>query len=395
MNKISNYTNVFIIALLLISTQSLLAEAPFINPADDASHFGNPNNLRNWSPEEQVAGFRNFDRIMRTRTIAAGGQPYPLSVNTIDLNDIILEGSPQKMSLDEYFVKQNVAGLLVIKNASIVYERYGLGNTKKSRWVSYSVAKSVVSMLVGAAIKDGYIASLDEMVTDYLPRLKGSPYAESSIRNILQMSSGVDWNENYADPNADINQVPWNSLEMHKYVKNLTRKHKPGVVFHYNTAESRIVGNLLRAAIGNNLSYYLSEKIWQPFGMEFDANWMLTEGGGESGGCCISATLRDYGRIGLFALAEGRLSDGTAMLPKGWMQESTRASAAFKGYGYLWWLGTNGRYGASGIHGQGVWVSPKENLVIALHSARKEADNGRDFKLQTALYHAIAKAVSD
>ena len=140
--------------------------------------------------------------------------------------------------------KHSVAGLLVIKDGHILYERYGLGNTEDSRWISYSVAKSVVSMLFGAAIQDGYIKSVDEKVTEYLPRLKGSSYDQSSIANLLQMASGVQWNEDYADP-------------------------------------------------------------------EFDASWNLTEpGGGEFGGCCINATLRDYGRIGLFAMANGRLSDG-------------------------------------------------------------------------------------
>ena len=173
--------------------------------------------------------------------------------------------------------------MLVIKDGQIVYERYGLGNTENSVWGSYSVAKSVTSMLIGAAIRDGYIASVDEKISDYLPRLKGSSYDQSTIRNVLQMSSGVQWDEDYADPGSDINQKGWwQTLGSYEYLRTKPRESVPGDVFNYNTAETNLVGTLLRFAVGNNLATYLEEKIWRPFGMESDANWMLTElGGGE------------------------------------------------------------------------------------------------------------------
>ena len=157
---------------------------------------------------------------------------------------------------------------------------------------------------------------------------------------------------------------------MHAYVRNLEAKHEPGTVFNYNTAETRIIGNLLRAAIGNNLSYYLMEKIWHPYGMTSDANWILTGGGGESGGCCISATLRDYAKIGLFALGDGTLADGSQVLPTGWMAESTTPSKAQAGYGYFWWLVGDGVYQAAGIHGQGIRIDTNNNVVKAPASQR-------------------------
>jgi CubicO group peptidase (beta-lactamase class C family) len=301
------------------------------------------------------------------------------------------------MTTDEYFAKQSVAGLLVIKDGTIVYERYGLGNTKDSVWGSYSVAKSVTSMLIGAAIRDGYIASVNEKVSDYLPRLKGSPYDQSTIRDILQMSSGVQWDEDYADPESDINSTAWwSTIGSYEYLGKMPRDSSPGEVFNYNTAETNLVGTLLRSAVGNNLSTYLTEKIWRPFGMGSDANWLLTEaGGGEWGGCCISATLRDYGRLGLFAMGDGKLADGTEVLPTGWMDDSTSPSKGNPGYGYFWWLHDDGNYSARGIFGQGIYVNKSENVVIALHSARPVASDVADKDLQHALYRSLTDAVKD
>ncbi len=388
---------VFTFCLLMLTAITLVdAEAPVLDPADDANHLGEVNNLLFWTPEQQVAGYRNIDRVYPTRIISAGGSAYGLPEQLVDLNDVQISFEDKVLTTDDYFSQQNVAGLLVIKNGRIVYERYGLGNSQDSLWVSFSVAKSVTSLLVGAAIRDGYIKSVDEKVTDYLPRLKESSYKQATIRNILQMSSGVQWDEDYADPDSDINRFPANTLGLYEYLREKPRDVAPGVVFNYNTAETNLVGTLLRSAIGNNLATYLSEKIWRPFGMEADANWMLTEtGGGEFGGCCISATLRDYGRIGLFALGDGRLRDGTQVLPDNWIAESTSPSKGYAGYGYLWWLHERGVYRASGIFGQGIYINPQEKVVIALHSARAVASKDSDWALQFALYAALTEAVRD
>lgn len=372
------------------------ADAPHIDPADDAKHFGPPQNILFWTPEQKVAGFRNIDRIQPARKIAANGTVLELPPAPVDLGSVIIRTERSGMTLDEYFVRQNVAGLLVLKDGKVAYERYGLGNTADSRWISFSVTKSVVSMLVGAAIRDGYIASVDEKVSDYLPRLKGSPYDDSSIRDVLQMSSGVQWNEDYADPSSDVNSARWQTLALYDYLGGKAREAAPGTVFNYNTAETNLVGTLLRSAIGNNLSTYLEEKIWRPFGMEADGVWSLTEpGGGEFGGCCISATLRDYARLGLFALNEGRLADGTPVLADGWMKSSTTPSSTYPGYGYLWWLSGNNAFRATGIFGQGICVHPEKNVVVALHSARDAASDKEDWALQGAMCHAIANRLAD
>lgn len=389
----------FVIALSalinLLSSTGSQAEAPSSSAAQDEKHLGAPEDSLFWTAPQQVASYRNWHRIFPTRTVAAGEYPMLLPRNPMDLDTVELQSDGQSLSVDEYFRNHRVAGLLVIKNGTIVYERYGLGNTETSRWVSFSVSKSVTSMLIGAAIQDGYIANVDEKITDYLPRLKGSPYDQVRIRDILQMSSGVEWNEDYADPESDINTAIWDTLTLYAFLNKKQRTAAPGATFNYNTAETNLAGNLLRSAIGNNLATYLSAKIWQPYGMEADANWQLvSEGEGEFGGCCINATLRDYGRIGLFALGNGRLTDGTQVLPEDWMAASTTPSPAYPGYGYFWWLGENGSYQASGIFGQAIYVNPQENVVIALHSARANASKDTEWALESALYKALTQAVS-
>ncbi len=373
-----------------------LADAPFIDPVDDAQHFGEADKQLFWTPEQQVSGFRNMEKLSPARKVAAGHNPYPLPERYVDLGNVKITTDQEQMSVDDYVVRQNVAGLIVVKDGTVVYERYALGNAPDTRWVSYSVAKSVTSLLVGAAIKDGYIRSVDEPVTDYLPRLRKSSYDEATIRNLLQMSSGVEWDEDYADPESDINVAPWDTLSVYEYLRNKPRTSAPGRVFNYNTAETNLVGTLLRSAIGNNLSTYLSEKIWQPFGMEHDAYWVLSEpGGGEFGGSSLNATLRDFARIGLFALHDGRLRDGTEVLPDGWMEESVAPSAGYDGYGYLWWLGEGSAYRAAGIFGQGIYVDPATNTVIAMHSAWADASVDSDWALQAALYDALSEAVGE
>jgi len=387
---------ILIAALSACLTTFALADAPYIDPADDEKYFGAPGNELFWTPEQQVSGYRNMDKISWTRVVPAGGNPYPLPTRLQELGDVEITTDGVSMTVDEYVRQGNVAGLIVVKNGDVVYERYELGNTAESRWLSYSVAKSVTSLLVGAAIKDGYIQSVDERVTDYLPRLKNSSYDESSIKNTLQMASGVEWTEVYSDPESDINNVTWPTIELYEYLRNKPRSAAPGEVYNYSTAETNLVGTLLRSAIGNNLSTYLSEKIWKPFGMEHNAYWVLSEeGGGEFGGSSLNTTLRDYARIGLFAMNNGRLRNGEAVLPDGWMAESTTPSANKHEYGYLWWLRGGGAYSAAGIFGQGIYIDPHEKLVVAIHSARENASRPEDWVLQNALYEAFRRELQD
>jgi CubicO group peptidase (beta-lactamase class C family) len=346
-----------------------------------------------WTPEQQVAGYRNIDRLYDTRTIQAGGEPYPLVSAPRDFSKVTYELDGATHSLDDYVRDKRIAGLLVVKGDQILLERYALGNDEHSRWISFSIAKSVVSMLIGAAIADGYIGSVDDPITRYLPQLAGGGYDGVSIKNVLQMASGVKWNEDYADPASDVARTPRGNLPLLKYMSARPREVAPGEKFNYNTGETHLAGALLRAAIGNNLSTYLSHKIWRPFGMESDATWMLHEpGGGETGGCCIQATLRDYARLGIFAMNGGVLRDGTRVLPEGWMADSTAPSKGSAGYGYYWWLRDNGTYAGIGIFGQFLWIDPQSKIVVVTHSAWPTAV-GRDLsRHRAALVEALAAA---
>lgn len=382
--------------LVLLLAPSALAQV-YLDPAEDLQRLPQPEAVGSilfWQGEQKIAGFRNMVKLSPTRKVAAGDKVLPLPSQTRDLGHVSFRVGEDTMTADEYFTQKNVGGLLVIKDGVVVYERYGLGNNADTLWISFSVAKSVVSMLFGAAIQDGYINNVDEKVTDYLPRLKGSSYDQATIRNLLQMASGVEWNEDYADPKSDVASASYETLNLYNYLGQKPRMAEPGEKFNYNTAETNLAGTLLRSAIGNNLSTYLQEKIWQPFGMEADAYWQLSEpGGGEFGGCCINATLRDYARIGLFALANGVLADGTKVLPQTWITDSITPSKGNPGYGYFWWLSDQGFYQARGIFGQGIYINPQENIVIALHSAREKASDRDDGRMQAALFAALVDEI--
>lgn len=343
--------------------------------------------------EEQIAAFRDQNEQTGARRIPAASVPLALPTAKNPLPAPIVRIGGTDVAVEQLMRERRIAGLLVVKDGAVLYENYEFGNDRDSRWISFSVAKSVVAMLIGAALEDGYIQSVDEKVTDYLPRLKGSSYDQTTIRNLLQMASGVAWNEDYTDPDSDVASVDYATLPLYEQLRFKERVALPGERFNYNTAETNLAGTLLRSAVGNNLSTYLYEKVWQPFGMEADAYWQLTElGGGEFGGCCINATLRDYARLGLFALADGKLADGTRILPEGWMAESTAPSKGFDGYGYFWWLGGNGSYQASGVFGQAIYVDPEENLVIAVHSAWNAADDDEDFDMLDELFAELVEA---
>ena len=215
--------------------------------------------------------------------------------------------------------------MIILHEGNIVFEKYALGNTIESKWISFSVTKSVTSMLLGAAIKDGYIKSVNEPVTKYIPQLKDSAYERAQIKDILHMSSGVAWNEDYEDPASDVSiAAAFNSSTLYDYLSKLPVVSKPGVKFNYNTGETNLLGGIVRSAVGIDLSSYLEKKIWQPYGMTRNAFWPTDINHAEElGGCCITATLRDYAKIGLFASQNGKLVDGTQVLPKKWMEKST------------------------------------------------------------------------
>lgn len=342
--------------------------------------------------EQKIAAFRNVKQIMPTRTLHTGNYVHPLASTPKDFSKVTYTLDGHTYSIDQYMKKYDGVGLLVMQDNNILLEKYALGNDEDSLWISFSVSKSVTSMLMGAAVKDGFIKSLDDPVTDYLPLLKGSAYDKSSIKNILQMSSGVAWNEDYDDPESDVSKAgALSGVALYKYLAKLPADVTPGEKFNYNTGETNLVGSLVRAAIGNNLATYATEKIWKAFGMESEANWPLNQvGGTELGGCCINATLRDYARIGAFAMQGGVNDAGTEILPKDWMKQSTTPSKGYEGYGYLWWLEQDS-FAALGIFGQSIAIYPDSKTIIVTHSAWPSASNEEQGAHRRALLKAIMK----
>jgi len=333
--------------------------------------------ILDWRGERQAKGFRDIEHIFKTHVIARGTAVHPLPVAARPIAPTF-RYQGRTWTIDAYMKAYRVSGLLVLKDGRIVLEKYGLGRRPADRWTSFSVAKSVTSTLVGAAIQDGKIKSLDDPVTRYVPDLKGSAYEGVTVRQMLMMSSGVKWNEDYTDPNSDVAKAGGAVTEpgvnpMVSYLRKLPRAHPPGSTFNYNTGETDLVGVLVTKAVGEPLAQYASEKIWRPYGMERDAIWMTDPGGQERGGTGISMTLRDYGRLGLF-IAGGGVADGKRVVPEGWVAAATHRQIGDgapppAGYGYFWWIRSPDRYEAVGIFGQSITTFRNEHLIIVQNAA--------------------------
>jgi CubicO group peptidase (beta-lactamase class C family) len=260
----------------------------------------------------------------------------------------------------------------------------------------------MTSTLVGAAIRDGHIKSMDEKLTTYIPQMKGSAYDDVSIRQLLTMTSGVRWNEAYGDPNSDVARFNKHQPEegvdaLVSYLRQLPREAPPGTRWNYSTGETNLVGILVSQATKKPLASYLSDKIWAPAGMEQQATWILNRTGEEISGCCIQAASRDFARFGLFILDGARVG-GASIVPDGWLAEATTERVPTgrpdTGYGYQWWTHPDGSFSARGIFGQGIFIDPKRKIVVALNAnwgggaSDRVAGQARD-----AFYRAVQQAV--
>ena len=343
-----------------------------------------------WQQSQREAAFRAMDRmpvLAKASSVTASPTPLPLPA-----------GQPLEIpGIDEYLRQQNTAGLVILQNGRVRFERYGLGFDAAGRWTSFSVAKSFTSTLVGAAIQDGHIKSLEDKVSAYLPGLRGSAYDDVTVRQLLTMSSGVRWNEDYEDPEADVaqfnNATPEAGMDATvSYLRKLPRAHPPGELWNYNTGETNLIGVLVSAATGKPLAQYLQEKIWHPAGMESQATWLLGRTGNEIAGCCLQASTRDFARFGLFVLANGA-SSGQQVVPPDWFAQATRKQKDIgdpgRGYGFQWWTYDDGSVAAQGIFGQGIYIDPQRRLVIASNSNWTRASLGPESKAREAFYAQV------
>jgi CubicO group peptidase (beta-lactamase class C family) len=243
---------------------------------------------------------------------------------------------------------------------------------------------------------------MDDKVSRYIPEMKGSAYDDVSIRQLLTMTSGVKWNEDYGDPHSDVarfnNHQPEPGVDaIVSYLRKLPRDVPAGTKWHYSTGETNLVGILLAKATGKPLATYLSEKIWQPAGMEQKGTWIVSKTGQEISGCCIQAAPRDFARFGVFILNGARVN-GQGMVPDGWLQEATTKRADIgipgRGYGYFWWTYDDGSFAARGIFGQGLFIDPKRKLVIVQNADWGGGAQDRvAIPAREAFYRAVQKAI--
>lgn len=370
--------------------------------AEPREHLPRAEEFLLWPPGLQAWGYRIVDRLFASRLIPSGPRVRHLPRGA-EIAPRYRAGG-RDCGIDDFMDRNTVAGLLVLREGRVVLERYGLGLHPSDRWSTMSTIKSMTAMLVGVALKDGALPSLDEPVVRYLPTLAGSAYDRVTVRHLLTMSSGVRWTEVYPDRDSDVNRysrslanrVPGGVFDI---MRALPAEHEPGTRWCYNSGDTYLLGAVISAATGRRLADYLSERIWQPAGMEFDAFYTVeSEGGQEIGGSRAGMALRDFGRFAQLVADDG-VVEGQRLLPEGWVDEvghphfalppetlampavrSTRLTA----YGYSWWLSGDGAMIARGFAGQFLYIHRARRLVVVCLAAfpqppyQSPADHDRD-----------------
>lgn len=356
--------------------------------------------------ETRIENFRHMDRLFPARAIPRTGPVIPLPHADAPLDvAYALDGQPH--TLESFLVRTNTTGLLVIRDGTIVHEQYRLGADVSSAFTSWSVAKSFVATLIGVALHEGKIASLDDRADKYAPAYAGTPYGETTIRHLLMMASGIAFTENYADPNATIAQF-WRDVVVFgqaadPVIARYGREAPQGTRFRYISTDSAVLGAVLRGATGRSISDYAAEKLWAKLGMEHDASWLLDGAGAELAFCCLNASLRDYAKLGLLYMNDG-VWNGERLLPEGWVAMATRPNAPYqepeaaqkiRGYGLHVWVpaGYDGEFFASGVWGQFIWVDQRRKVVIARTSV--DPDFLKHLPETIASMRAIAAQVSE
>ncbi|MET0342135.1 MAG: serine hydrolase domain-containing protein [Polyangiales bacterium] len=362
----------------------------------------NPPWLKVLSPEYQLEVYKKMEVDFVGQTAKRGATTAPLPAAPAPITPRIAWRGQAFTDVGAFMEAARFSGVLVIDHGEVVLEQYGLGRSADDRWTSFSVAKSVTSLLVGAALQDGHIQSLEEPVTKYIPELVGSAYEGVSIRQLLTMTSGVKWNEDYADLNSDVMRATiWPGQPginpLVDYMKRLPRAAEPGTVFSYKTGETDMAGVLVANATGRGLAQYLSEKIWAPYGMERDAFWVVDTGSVERGGCCLSMTLRDYGRLGLFVLGGG-VAGGKRVIAEDYLRDAVQnqvRAPATGSYGYFWWVDGSDAFSARGIFGQSIQIVPSEALVVVTNGAFRTAMDPAGIEAMTSLLDGVRAALKD
>lgn len=352
-----------------------------------------------WSQEERERRFPIMHKIYPSTVVEAGDYVFELTKSE---NDITPKWSDET-TLQSYINDNRIGGVIVVQNDEIKLEAYGEGIDQNSLWTSFSVAKSISSMLVGVALKQGDINSMDDKLGEYIPELVGYDYGDVTVRQLLTMTSGIDWSEDYEDANSDVAQMYQKECvgdEAHilTYMKELKQIHTPGEYWNYSTGETDLVGILIQKASGKSLAEYFSEHVWKVFGMQQCAFWLADECSNLNiGGSGLSASLRDFARLGLVMLQDGNIN-GQSIFADEWLKDATSLLYQIDadeggGYGYLWWKNTDGSYIAQGIFGQMIYINPEKNLVIAQSAAWQKAGSKELSQTRADFIEAVLSAL--
>jgi len=327
-----------------------------------------------------VKNFRSADQLGAISVMTASTEPMPYAnATSIELPEAFMFDR-QALNTEQFLADSWTTGLLVIQHDKIVYETYSLGNSESTRTISWSMAKSFISAMIGIAVDEGSIASIEQPVDFYAPELKGSGYEGVRIKDVLQMSSGIAFNEDYGDFNSDINR--WGrgfalGSPQDEFAASLTRGGEPGTLNHYVSIDTHVLSMVLSRATRKTVTQYMQEKLYEPLGMEYDGYWLIDGDGKEMALGGLNLTLRDFAKLGSLYLHDGAL-DGKQIVPAEWVAVSTAADAPHIqpeqddfGYGYQWWLplSEDGEYMAMGVYGQYIYINPRNNTVIVKLSA--------------------------
>ena len=363
------------------------------------------------APELSAASFRSMDRIFYTRAVPRSGAISPLARSSEPFS-IRYRHAGEQRGLEEFVERTDTTGLLVLHDGTILYEGYFRGADESSRFLSMSVGKSFVSTLVGLATGEGLIESVGDPVTRYLPELRGGGYDGVAIEHILQMSSGLDFTEEYDDPESDVFRLfaPMSREvgRLNEVAASFGRAREPGTKFYYASNDTQVLGMLVARVSGKTLSAYMAERLWGPLGAESDALWLIDRPGDEGfemafGG--LNVTLRDYGRFGLLMAYEGRWQ-GRQLLPEGWAEKATVPGSPQvqhgklypdypMGYQYQWWCfpGPGRAFTGQGVYGQLLMVDPTLDLVVVKTSAWPVAWDDAKEKESYAFFEAVRDRV--
>jgi CubicO group peptidase (beta-lactamase class C family) len=365
---------------------ALLGQAQGYPVGSPATWYSQPYRVGSWSAMDQVKG-------MPMRVVARGGPVLPLPV-AAQPAAIRYRWRNLGYTLDDYLERQRVTGLLILKNGEIVAERYRYGRTPEARFLSFSMAKSVTSLLVGIAVSKGVIASLHDPADKYAKALAGSPYGATTVRQLLRMSSGLTFTEHY-DGHDDVARLSRAAASgrppVVEVLRSIAQRHDPaGQKFVYASAETEVLGLVLAGASGRTVADLTSEWLWQPLGAEHDAFWGLNHEGQERSSAMFNASLRDWGRLGLMLARDGRVG-GQQVVPLNYLldaTDATRQPAAFKprsatpyfGYGYQFWLFPmrERSFALQGVHGQAVFVQPASGIVMVQTAVYQAASGQQD-----------------